>query len=481
VSKVKFILIAIALLYYSFFVNKGLVFFDEGYFIHNAERIYNGQIIYKDFAVQYGPTFFYLLATLYAFFTPSILIGRILTAALCLCSIVIVFIILNRFKAKSFTLFLSFLSLISFGYPLINIPNIIWLNVLLALLLVLVFLKWIDKPKSIHVLGLGALLALSISAKQNLGLAFVILFSFLMLFFDKGNWQKKIKNLLLLELTWALLTFSWIYFFFLKDNWSGLLDFVHFSKIFAQTIGFSYPPITLLFQPLGFFKLLPYYLPLLLFLITLHLSTKKRRDVKRLVFILTALVGFFVSIFPQSDLLHTYPFLGMILVSLLLLDLNGIRKIIVISLVCFGILTGFYLTFFTKSYRYERFYLKMNSSLNLPKAKGILVPKDDQKAITEVYDFINKHTKKNDYIFAYPNAPLVYFILDRKNPSKDSHYEIRPWHFFGDRVILSDIRNKKVKYIVANRGIDYDSDVSRFVQKQKLVLESQEFKIFEIK
>jgi len=118
--------------------------------------------------------------------------------------------------------------------------------------------------------------------------------------------------------------------------------------------------------------------------------------------------------------------------------------------------------------------------LNLPRTQGILVEKDDQQAITKVASFIDNHTTKNDYIFAYPDAPLLYFILDRKNPSKDSLYEIDSWHFYSGQTILKEVKDRHVKYIITQRGYIYDSILSHFVQKQKLVLAIEEFKIFEV-
>ena len=122
--KLEFIFIILALIYYLIFVNKGLVFLDEGYFLHSAERIFNGQIPYKDFSLQYGPTFFYILAFLFKIFGPSILIGRLFAVFICVLIIAIVFLILNKLKVSLGVIIISFLSLVSFGYPLINIPTL---------------------------------------------------------------------------------------------------------------------------------------------------------------------------------------------------------------------------------------------------------------------------------------------------------------------------------------------------------------------
>ncbi|MCL5435375.1 MAG: glycosyltransferase family 39 protein [Patescibacteria group bacterium] len=483
--KLEVALIISAFIYYLFFVNKGLVFFDEGYFAHSAERLLNGQMPYKDFSLQYGPTYFYILAFLFKLFGPSILIGRFLNIVISLFIILTIFFILKKLKINSRrTVFLSFLSLTAFGYPLINISNIVWISVLLSLLSVLTYIYWLSS-KNIRqyrfLVILGLLLALSISCKQNFGLAFVLLFTLLVVFGGKETIINKFKNLVLMNGTWILATFVWVYYFFLKSNLQGLFDFINYGRRFAINTAFSYPPLTYLLQPLGIFKLLPYYLPVILFFIVLMLLFKKYRNWSILAFSLTAIVGFFVSVYPQSDLLHVYPFFGMILVSFLLFPFKPRLKYLVTAIVLITILTGFYLSIFMKSYRYESYYYQYTTYLNLPRTQGILVTKYTAENVMKISKFINTHTSKKDYIFAYPYSPMLYFILERKNPSKDAQYFLPIWHFYDDKVIISEIKNKKVKYIIVDGAYKFDTDLSKFIENQKKILDAGQFQIFEIR
>jgi len=478
--KLEFIFIILALIYYLIFVNKGLVFLDEGYFLHSAERIFNGQIPYKDFSLQYGPTFFYILAFLFKIFGPSILIGRLFAVFICVLIIAIVFLILNKLKVSLGVIIISFLSLVSFGYPLINIPNIMWANVLLAFLLVVIYFFWLSQGSYRYLLMIGILLALSLSFKQNFGVAFTILFNFLLFFGRKENLQQKIKNFLILQGIWITLTSLWVYYFFIRNNFQGLLDFINYSKRFAQTIVFSYPSLSFMFQPTGIFKLLPYYLPVLLLFLVLTLWFKKNKDFKIIAFSSTAVVGFFVSIYPQSDLLHVYPFLGMVLISFLLLPFKKKNQIFLRIIAVVMILIGFYLTLFTKSYRYENYYYKYDTYLNLPRTQGIMITKKDNDDIIKVSKFIENKTKKGDYIFAYPYSPLLYFILNRPNPSKDSLYFLPNWHFYDDKIIIGELKQKKVKYVITQGNYILDTDLSRFIQKQTKIYEFVQFQVFEI-
>lgn len=478
--KFEFILMILALIYYLIFANKGLVFLDEGYFLHSAERIFNGQIPYKDFSLQYGPTFFYLLAFIFKIFGPSILIGRLFAVFICLLIIATAFLILNKLKASLGIIIISFLSLVSFGYPLINIPNIMWANVLLAFLLVLIYIYWLPQRKYRYIITIGILLALSLSFKQNFGVAFTILFNFLLFWGRKEKLQQKMRNFLILQGTWITLTLMWVYYFFLRNNTQGLLDFINFSKRFAQSIVFSYPPLTFIFQPTGIFKLLPYYLPVVLFFIVLMLWFKRNKDFRIMAFSSTAIVGFFVSIYPQSDLLHVYPFLGMILISFLLLPFRKKFQFFLKIIAVVMILIGFYLTLFTKSYRYENYYYKYDTYLNLPRTQGIMVTKKDNDDIIQVARFIENKTKKDDYIFAYPYSPLLYFIINRSNPSKDSLYFLPNWHFYDDKIIIGELKQKKVKYVITQGNYILDTDLSRFIQKQEKTFSAGQFEIFKI-
>ncbi len=486
----EIVLLLGAVLYYLFFVNKGIDLFDEGYFVHAAERIFQGEQPYKDFALQYAPAYFYFLAFLYKIFGPSILIGRFLNLLICLLIIFFTFFILNKLKLTSYKIiFFSFLGIIAFGYPLLNISTIIWSVVLVSQMLVLVNIYWLEADNWKHYICLfiiGSLLAISLSLRQNLGLAFILLWNFLV-FFEKSNpLPQKIKNLLVINITWFVLTFFWVYYLFFKDNITGLIEFINFSKKFSTQFSFTYPPLSFILKPFGILKLLPYYLPLVFLLFIIRYLFDKNKDWRIISFGLVALTGFITYIYPNSELLHVYPFLGLILVSMVIFFLTKkVRliyrgELIITFVICLMIGIGFYLTLFREYERYQKPYRFQNTSLDLPRTKGILIDKTTAENLISLSKFINERTSKNDYIFSYPYYPMIYFILERRNPSKDLIYEIRLWHQYDDQIILNEIKQKKVKYIVTSYGYVFDSDISRFITKQKEVFKNESFKVFEV-
>jgi|GEM_PF-2514497 len=485
-KKFEIILVIIALFYYLFFINKGIVLFDEGYFVHSADRILNGELPYKDFSLQYGPTYFYLLALFFKLFGATIIVERWFAVLICLGILGTIFLIINKLQVKSYLLIsLSFLCIVAYGYPLINIPNIMWTNVLTALVALLVYLNWLttqERKADKHIFMLGILLALSLSLKQNIGITCVVFFNFLLLFSKKQSVLQASRNLAILNITMVIVTFGWIYYFFLRDNISGLITTVEFSKKFVSSTAFSIPPLSLALQPLGIFKLLPYYTPIFFALFLLYHAFQRKKEWGKFAFALLATVGFIVTIFPQSDLLHVYPFLGVTLVSLLIFSRKSNMNFFVICLICIQIITGFYLTFFTRSNRYESPYLQMNSPLSLPKTSGIMMEKEQAENLIELSHFMNAHTKPNDYILVYPYAPLLYFILERKNPTKDPIYYLRTWHFYDDEVALDDMRKKHVTFIVVTLTYQYNTQLSHFIEKQKKVFTSHSstYSVYEV-
>lgn len=480
----EFILFFIALFYYLFFINKGLVLFDEGYFVHAAERILNSEIPYKDFSLQYGPLHFYALAFFFKIFGASIIVGRFFALSICLSILVTTFLILNKLRATSYSvILLSFLSIIAFGYPLINIPSIMWANVLASLLITLAYLHWFSGHKRqtyIYLVIMGTFLAMSLCLKQNIGLVSLLLFNFLVFFSKKHPLFQAIKDFLLLNAIILILTIGWIYFFFLRDNISGLLEVIEFSRKFVYSMAFTIPPITYITKPFGIFKLLPYYTPIFYAVFLFGYLFRRTKDWQKLAFSLMSVTGFAITIFPQSDLLHVYPFFGSILVSLLVFGYKSRLKFFLISLIFVHILIGFYLTFFTKSYRYESYYSQTNTQLPLPRTSNILVEKMVADNLIALSYFIKTHTKQNEYILAYPYSPMLYFILERKNPTKDPIYFLRNWHFYDDTVILKDMKQKNVQFIVVSGAYKFDADLSRFIQKQKKVFSSGNLLVYRI-
>ena len=80
-SKTALLIFLVSLAYFLSYMRYGLAY-DEGYLLDSVERILDGQVIYRDFHHTYAPGGFYLLAALFKIFGHNILIERAVFALL---------------------------------------------------------------------------------------------------------------------------------------------------------------------------------------------------------------------------------------------------------------------------------------------------------------------------------------------------------------------------------------------------------------
>jgi hypothetical protein len=474
-----FLLILIGTIYYLFFLFKGLSLMDEGYMLHMAERITLGQIPFRDFLSQYSPGYLYLLGIFFKIFGPSIFISRIVSLLFCIGILFCVFFILNELKIKNkFIHFLAFLSIIAFGYPLLNIAIISWPIVFFSLILAILLIKSLDAKKINIYLLVGFVLSIILFFKQNIGLYYLI-FTIIFIILNTKNKQKIFKELFYIAVPFIFITLLWGSISFL-NNADGLLEFIKFSMNFGAKFSFSYPPLTMLSQPLGFFKLLPYYLPILFTITLIYFSFKNSLDKKLLTISLISLIGFYGYIYPASDLLHLYPFFGMVLVSILLVFTKKNIFAPIYLLIIIVVLTGFYLTLFREYFRYHPPYKFQSEKIMIGKANNIQTTKSLAISLKSSNEFIKKYTDKNEPIFVYPTYPMLYFLFDRPNPSKDSLY-IKPYSMYSENVVLNEIKAANIRYIVTYGRYDYPTLLSDYIKKQKVVFSEDQIRIFYIK
>lgn len=460
----------VGFLYYLPFVNRGIVLSDEGYYVHNVDRILRGEIPYKDFFLQFPPLYFYTLSGIFKIFGEKIIVERIFTLILCSGVIFLNLRITEKLGIKNFKLkFLVFLSLVSFGFPLINNPSTLaWASILSVSILIYTVINWLIKKKNLFLIGIS--LAILFSLKQNLGIYFFILTNLFILF----NSKKRLKDLLELNIPFLLLTSIWIYYFF-HQNWNLFIEFISFNQRYASIYPLSYPPFSYLFQPIGIFKLIPYYLPIIYLLIFFKKFKKINSSIR--FFTLSSLIGFFGTVIPTSDLLHVYPFYPMVLISGILI-LRKNKLVILFTII--SIISGLYLTLFREYYRYQPIYSQQNTSLKLARSQGILVDKPLAEQISGTEEFIKKNPGENKFALVYPFSPMIYFLFELNNPSRYSIYYPGYLTSAQEGTVLKDIETKRVKYIITVSKYKFNTPISKFILRQKEVYNNGIFKVFEI-
>jgi hypothetical protein len=470
--------------YYLLFLNRGLVPGDEGYYIHIAERILQGQVPYRDFFLQYPPGYLYLLAACFKLLGTTILTGRISTLVICLGIFGACLKLLRLFGVSSVrATAIALLSIAAFGYPLNNTPLVVWPTVLLTEFSMIFLLYWIKTLRTKYLLVIGLCVGLLFFTKQNIAIVDAILINAILPFSRRGNFKETLKSMLLMNGVWIGMTGIWVYYFFFRNNLPGLLEFLSFNHRYLAIYPFSYPPLTFLLQPLGFFKLLPYYLPIV-FLALLLLGLLRRRTGRSMLVLLLPIAGFFTTVYPTSDLLHVYPYFGLVLVSFLIFIYSQFLRFqkLFYLLIFFCIISGFYLTLFREYNRGQAPYIKQNTPLQVPRAKGMLVDSTAARNINTVYSFINSHTKAHDYIFVYSFSPMIYFLLERQNPSRYSIYSPGYLTTSQEQATIHDIQEKKVRYIVADWQADFRSTrpLPAWISKKKKLLQNSQYSIVDL-
>lgn len=461
--------------YIIFFINRGIVIYDEGYYAHIADRILNGQVPYKDFFIQFTPGYFYLLALFYKILGTSVLTGRILTLIICLGIIYLTLKLFDKYKLNLRLKILAFLSVLAFGFPLINNMSLLaWPIVFLVLLIVLFF---IEK----RYVFLGIALSLILFTKQNIGIYFFLLTN-LFLIISKT----KLKNIVITNATFFLLTLIWFSYFFLILNSLGhFLELLSFNGRYLSVYRFSYPPLSMIFQPTGVFKLLPYYGPIVFLLFLVKDFFNKNRDINLLYFSSIAVLGFFGTVYPTSDLLHVYPFLGIMIVSSIIFFNNKTfsptTRTIFLFIIGVLIASGFVLTLLGNYYRYQPPYYYQRTKLELPRAKNIYVDQPLALQLSNLNLFFLINTKKSDPILCYPFCPMMYFLLERSNPTRFANYYPGYLTKEEENEVIKDIKDRNVKFIITFLSYKFNTPISKFIQKQKRVYEIGQFKVFEIK
>lgn len=470
-----YILLILLFLYYLYFVNKGIDFGDEGYYVHIASRIAQGQIPYRDFALQYTPGFFYILAIGFKFFGYNLLVGRIINIFVCVLTVIILFKILHKRQQDNLmNKIIATVTYASFSYPLINISIAIWIVVLLVHTLIFILLSIKNQYRIAFFLLLGLVCTLTILFKQNIGVAFTLLTSVFILLES----QHKIRSFLYFLIGLLFTTGLWMVPLF-YNNSIGLYEFIGFSRKFVNSFAFSYPSPFMITQPFGFFKLLPYYLPIIFLLYLVIKIIVKKFNYENDISVIYFLIGYFVTLYPATDLLHIYPFLGPLVVCFFLI--SDFSKLIRFAIVTIFIGIGFYLTFFKEYYRYYPGYKYQIASLSMPSAQYVKTTPPTAQSLNSLYSFSKRTFKKDEKVICYPSCPLVYFLLNVDNASGDSiYFPIKTAAVYKESRVLSEIRKKNVRYIITYGNYILITQLSTFIQNQKRIYKDDQFAVFQI-
>jgi hypothetical protein len=434
-----FTLLGIFVLVFSFnllFYKKGLNPLDEGNLLHLAQRVLAGDMPYRDFFWIMMPLAFYLQAFLFKIFGVSVLVSRLFLVVLISLVAVMIYYLTNKVTPTIFALLASLLFAI-WSFPLWNTLYYSWLALFWAFLGLVCFVVFLEHKKPYWLVASGAMVALSILSKLNIGGATVVALSlFLVLkivvFSSEAGylWKERIVqtllNLLYLVIGALVILVPFVLYFYtsgaLKDLiratfWYPLTSF-HFVREAAL-------PIPSIFSSL---HALPYWIPIFTYTV-FGVYLIFQRNQYEVLFFLFGILIFAIEVFPRVDFPHLVfglpPFfiINSVLISKLYRWLAGLpgRKISVASAVgaLVLILAWQAVYVYYGFFKISELYRPYDSKLALSRAT-VYVTKEDKRAYEEVVAYIKKHTRPTEQIFVVPNRMVIYFLADRGNPTRFS-------------------------------------------------------------
>jgi 4-amino-4-deoxy-L-arabinose transferase-like glycosyltransferase len=170
---IAFLLFVVTCLYLRLFYRYTTFHSDEGLILQGAQRIIQGQVLYRDFFSFYPPGSYYWLALLFKVFGSSILVGRAALMVYGGLFSVLTYLLARRVCSRSSALFGAYtVTLTCLPYRFMVLHN--WDSTLLAYLTVYCAVLFLERGHWTGALGTGSLGALTCLFEQSKGAGLVL-------------------------------------------------------------------------------------------------------------------------------------------------------------------------------------------------------------------------------------------------------------------------------------------------------------------
>ncbi len=470
----------LAFIYFSFFVNRGLTLYDEGYIVESSYLIYSGKLPYRDFFFQYTPLTAYLGAIWFKLFGTGILKLRWLALLFSVATVILGYLISRRFANESTSLLVA-ATLVAWGFPH---ANFLWpssVSLFLLFLILYFLIKFSESQKSLYLFLSVITVGLSLLTKQNLGLANFVGASAFVVFLWLKN--KKKFNFWRFYLGMFLILLASVLFI----NELRELFLRSFTVLKGETMLYPYTLISKLepgFKGLAKWagKTFVYIYPLCIYLMSaiLAIRFKVSNSLWYVLFFLTSL-HFFTVVWPTADLVHlsfALPVVPLMIVAYSRQNNSFWKKFVWGSLIIF-LAIGFYKTLFMRYYSFETPYRLQQIPVEI-RGERIYV---DQKHAVIVNDLIKAKNElfKDEPVFVHSYAPMIYFILD-KYPPVDELYTV-DWllNTEDQREVVATIKDQELEWVLLESWREKDSQslITKFITDDfRKVEEIWDFEVF---
>lgn len=479
------ILLASSFIYFLPSVFKPLNLYDEGQIVYGAFRVLNGQMPYRDFWTLYGPVQYFVIALVFKTFGISVLVARLWDIFIRSLLALMIFLSAQKLTTKRNALLSWFMSVVwlnffgFFNYPIFPA----FLTSLFSLYLFYVYLK--NQKSSVYILASSLFAVLAGLFRYEYGIFIIIAEMIILIAFVFIN--KKVYSSIFIYLSGIFIT-TLPYLYVLFKNVS-LVDIRYFlitypMEIYPKVRAISFPMLNInqiltsnnlistLNTILSIIYFFPYYIPLLVFVLSIILTMKnilnnntKKTDASiwfRAVLTVCGILSL-KYILSRADYIHlSVPILFTIILLFSLSSYisnyylkNALNKLIYLFAILMMAYPLMNINFDSVSLKYTEHTIK--------RANGIALFPFAEKTIS----FIQSHVPEGGFIFVGSsrhdkvmyNDVMFYFLSERDNASKFD--QLVPGDvntLSSQQKIVSDIQRKKVRYIVLFSGFDNDFD-----------------------
>ena len=438
------IVMAAALRYWLWYFDRGASLLDEGSTVAQALRVLHGDLIYRDFFTVVMPGSYYTVAALFAVFGQKLIVMRWAALVTGMGIAWFTLRIGRRLMPWPYAAAAALLTTV-WGWFLAT-PNFYSLQaMLLALISLALYFRYVDHPDSKWIVGAGLAAGLAILVKQNTGV-----YTVLAILVSSRQWRPMLKfllsaaapvviaiALLLIAGAGPYLYESWIYYPFIKYRSDFALPY---GDLPAAQIHSGWMRVVA-FLPIGV------YAASLASLFVL--KGRERANVLAVTAFGLCVLG---QAWPRADFAHIVYALPPAFVLLMFLLSRPFPSAAMLSLI--PAIALLWIGYQRVDWEYSNYGIRIKTE----RALGTRAGGDDVQRIEQITSYIRDHTAPGDPIFVVPWAAGFYFLADRPNPTRID------FMLFADaelnQCVVSQLDQSQPKYVIY--GYVWDVDGRRF-------------------
>ena len=452
--------------------------FDEGISTYGAVRVSQGDIPYRDFWTGYGPAQFYILASLFKIFGPSLFVERMWSQFVFILLLIVSYLILNKSCSRRAALvgvFTMALLLINFSHKAVATTNPMFPGILFCLTSCYFFLNFLSEGVKRDAVFSGLCVAATALFRPELALAVFFLQTTIAIIFFNLNLSKNVRAWFWYPSSVFVALIPILIFFFFHCNPKDLFsDFIAYPldiyPKFRSIPFFLYLSMSGHVRPDRLFWGLPRVIicvfsivVLITGMVSLTIQVVRLRIKNEIpviwygciLFIALELICLKYST-TRTDSFHLFPLLGTSTILLFLLfsafpKMKYLRLWLasLVFLFCFSLSLNL-------NEEFKQIFSFKPNVFDIKLARGIPVNRGDY-ALQEAVKFIQQNVPRKEKIFVGSishdrvviNDVLFYFLSERGSATK--YYEFEPGITTTKEIqqkIIEDIKTAKVRYIV---------------------------------